>query len=157
MAHNPHVQLLARTKDFFDRSTSCLQESDSQFTPKDGMYSVAAQVAHVAQTIDWFTRGGLEGQKWDLDFVAHDAEVREVTSLQEARAWLDRAVANAIAIMEKMTPEDMQQKLPEGPIMGGAPRMAVVGAMCEHTAHHRGALAVYTRLLGKTPPMPYAS
>jgi uncharacterized damage-inducible protein DinB len=25
----------------------------------------------------------------------------------------------------------------------------------EHTAHHRGALTVYSRLLGKVPPMPY--
>ncbi len=24
-----------------------------------------------------------------------------------------------------------------------------------HTAHHRGALAVYARLLGKVPAMPY--
>jgi uncharacterized damage-inducible protein DinB len=27
--------------------------------------------------------------------------------------------------------------------------------MVEHTAHHRGALTVYSRKLGKVPPMPY--
>jgi uncharacterized damage-inducible protein DinB len=27
--------------------------------------------------------------------------------------------------------------------------------MVEHTAHHRGALTVYSRLLGKVPLMPY--
>jgi hypothetical protein len=27
--------------------------------------------------------------------------------------------------------------------------------MVEHTAHHRGALTAYSRLLGKVPPMPY--
>jgi hypothetical protein len=26
----------------------------------------------------------------------------------------------------------------------------------DHTAHHRGALTVYSRLLGKVPKMPYA-
>jgi len=27
--------------------------------------------------------------------------------------------------------------------------------MVEHTAHHRGALTVYSRVLGKVPAMPY--
>jgi uncharacterized damage-inducible protein DinB len=44
-----------------------------------------------------------------------------------------------------------------GEIMTGAPKMAVVGAIGDHTAHHRGALAVYARLLGKEPKMPYAN
>ena len=39
--------------------------------------------------------------------------------------------------------------------MGGQPRLAIFGALTDHTAHHRGALSVYTRLLGKVPPMPY--
>ncbi len=45
--------------------------------------------------------------------------------------------------------------LPEGPVMGGAPRMAIISAIEEHTAHHRGALSVYSRLLGLGPPVPY--
>ena len=45
--------------------------------------------------------------------------------------------------------------MPEGPVMGGQPGSEVVRAMIEHTAHHRGALTVYSRLLGKVPPMPY--
>jgi uncharacterized damage-inducible protein DinB len=44
----------------------------------------------------------------------------------------------------------------DGPIMGGAPRMAIFGAITDHTAHHRGALTVYARLGGAVPPMPYA-
>jgi uncharacterized damage-inducible protein DinB len=39
--------------------------------------------------------------------------------------------------------------------MGGAPRLAVFVAIADHTAHHRGALAVYARLNGIVPPMPY--
>jgi uncharacterized damage-inducible protein DinB len=40
--------------------------------------------------------------------------------------------------------------------MGGVPRWSVVSAISDHTAHHRGALTVYSRLLGKVPVMPYA-
>jgi uncharacterized damage-inducible protein DinB len=39
--------------------------------------------------------------------------------------------------------------------MGGLPRYAIVSALTDHTAHHRGALTVYARLLGLVPPMPY--
>ena len=44
-------------KEFFDRSTSCLDEQDSTFMPKEGMYTVAGHVAHAAQSIDWFIEG----------------------------------------------------------------------------------------------------
>jgi len=53
------------------------------------------------------------------------------------------------------TAEEWATPLAPGPIMGGAPRLAVFSAIAEHTAHHRGALSVYSRLLGKVPPMPY--
>jgi uncharacterized damage-inducible protein DinB len=39
--------------------------------------------------------------------------------------------------------------------MGGQPITDIVWAMVEHTAHHRGALTVYSRELGKVPVMPY--
>jgi uncharacterized damage-inducible protein DinB len=39
--------------------------------------------------------------------------------------------------------------------MGGQPISDIVWGMVEHTAHHRGALTVYSRQLGKIPVMPY--
>ena len=35
------------------------------------------------------------------------------------------------------------------------PVVAIVGGIEDHTAHHRGALTVYARLLDRVPPMPY--
>jgi len=32
--------------------------------------------------------------------------------------------------------------------------MAIFSAITAHTAHHRGALTVYARILGLVPPMP---
>ena len=34
-------------------------------------------------------------------------------------------------------------QMPDGPIMGGAPRFAIFGAITDHTAHHRGALEAF--------------
>jgi uncharacterized damage-inducible protein DinB len=40
-------------------------------------------------------------------------------------------------------------------IFGEIPRWSVILGLVDHTAHHRGALTVYARLKGLTPPMPY--
>ena len=141
--------------EWFDRSTRSLTEEDSGFTPAEGVFTTAQQVAHVAQTIDWFVEGAFQPSGFDMNFPAHDAKVRVVTSLVDARAWVGRAVEAARQAIAANSDEEWGQPMPPGPVMGGAPRMAIFGAITDHTAHHRGALTVYARLLGKVPPMPY--
>jgi uncharacterized damage-inducible protein DinB len=147
-------QLLA-SKEFFERSTRVLEEADSQFRPEEGMMTAAQQVAHAAQTLDWFVEGATRPEGFDLDFGKHATELMRVTSLAEARRRLESAYANAVEFARSRGPEGLAKPLPPGPVMGGQPMSAVVWAMIEHTAHHRGALTVYSRLLGKVPPMPY--
>lgn len=147
---------LSAIKEFFDRSTRVLEESDSEFTPAPGMFTAAQQVAHVAQTIEWFVDGAFAPGGFNLDFEAIEREVRAVTSLAAARDWLDKACEKAKSVVEAHAEAEWAEPLPPGPVMGGMPRLAVISAMNDHTAHHRGALTVYSRLLGKTPAMPYA-
>ncbi len=147
--------LAGSIKEYFDRSTRTLTEEDSGFAPKEGMWTAAHVVAHVAQTFEWFVDGAFAPGGFSMDWEGMDKQVRSVTSLQEARAWLDRAVAAAKAKIDAATDDEWAAPLPEGPIMGGLPRYLIFGALNDHTAHHRGALTVYARLLGKVPPMPY--
>jgi uncharacterized damage-inducible protein DinB len=147
-------QLLA-SKDFFNRSTRVLDEADSEFRPQEGMMTVAQQVAHAAQTLDWFIEGASRPEGFDLDFAKHAEALDQVTSLSAARQMLETAYANAIHFLRSRSPEDLAQPLPPGPVMGGQPITDIVWAMVEHTAHHRGALTVYSRQLGKVSPMPY--
>ncbi len=142
-------------KEFFDRSTRVLEEADSNFAPSEGMFTVAAQVAHTAQTIEWFMEGAFSPNGFDMDHETMDAEVRGITSLTAARTWLEEAFNEAATIIEAHSDSDWSALLPEGPIMGTQPRYVIFGAINEHTAHHRGALTVYSRLLGKAPAMPY--
>ena len=142
-------------KEWFERSTRVLDESDSGFAPKDGMYTAAQQVAHAAQTIDWFFDGAFNSGGFNMDFEKMDKEIRAVTSLKLAREWFDRSIQTATAGVEAHSDEEWNSPLPEGPIMGGLPRASIMGAILDHSAHHRGALTVYSRLLGKVPPMPY--
>ena len=141
--------------EFFTRSTSALTEDDSTFAPTDGAFTTAGQVTHVAQTIDWFIDGAFDPNGFDLDFEGHARRVRTATSLTESRAAMKRAIDKARTAIESRSDEEWAQPLPAGPVMGGLPRVAIFGAITDHTAHHRGALTVYARLLGKTPPMPY--
>ena len=141
--------------EFFNRSTGNLTEEDSSYTPVDGVFSTAQQVAHAAQTIDWFIDGAFAPNGFDLDFEGHERKVRAVTSLSDARAWLAKSVENAQAVVASKTDEEWGQPLPDGPVMGGQPRATIFGAITDHTAHHRGALTIYARLRGKVPPMPY--
>ena len=124
--------------EYFGRSTGSLTEEDSTFSPMEGVFTAAQQVAHAAQTIDWFIDGAFRPEGFDLDFEAHERKVRAVTSLAEARSWLERSVDNARGVIASKSDEEWAQPLPAGPVMGGLPRAAIVGGITDHTAHHRG-------------------
>jgi uncharacterized damage-inducible protein DinB len=119
------------------------------------MMTAAQLVAHTAQTIDWFVQGVSRPEGFDLDFEKHAKALEGVTSLSTARQMLETAYANAIHFLRSRSPEDFSRPLPPGPIMGGQPVSDIVWGIVEHTAHHRGALTVYSRLLERVPPMPY--
>lgn len=146
---------LQASKEFFARSTSTLEEADSGFRPHEGMMTAAQQVAHAAQTIDWFIDGVSRPEGFDLDFEKHAKALEAVSSLAAARQMMDKAYEKAIQFVRSRSAEELAKPLPAGPIMGGQPLSDIIWGIVEHTAHHRGALTVYSRLLGKVPPMPY--
>ncbi len=156
MANNSYAAPIEQARRFFWRTVGVFVEEDGTYAPVAGQFTVAQHIAHVAQTIDWFIAGGFVDEGFSLDFAEHQQQVRAVETIAEAQAWLDRSVANATEVLGKTTQQQMLEPLPEGPVMPGQPRAAVVGAICEHTAHHRGALAVYARMRGLNPPMPYS-
>jgi uncharacterized damage-inducible protein DinB len=149
------VAELQSAQDFFNRSTRNLQEAHSTFAPAPGMMTLAQQVAHAAHTVDWFVEGAFRPEGFSMDFEGHGKVVAAYSSLTAAREWFDRAMSAAKAVLAGRSDAEMTTPLPPGPIMGGAPRMAIISAITDHTAHHRGALTVYARLNGIVPPMPY--
>ena len=140
---------------FFTNSTKCLTGEDQAFAPKEGMFTVTNQVAHVAHTIEWFIEGAFGPSGFDLNFEELAKKTMAVQTLEEARSWLEKAVNDGVALIQSKSEEELGAPLPAGPIMGGMPKSSIFGGISDHTAHHRGALTVYSRLLGKTPAMPY--
>ena len=155
MLKDKAVNQLKADQAFFNRSTAVLDDKDSAFVPQEGMISVVQHVAHTADTVDWFIDGAFSPGGFDLDFEAHWARVNKIGTLSEARRYLDDAFRRAVEVVSSKTDAELLAPLPEGPIMGGMPREAAFGGITDHTAHHRGALTVYARLLGKVPAMPY--
>ena len=149
------VREMRSTQDFFDRSTNIFTEADSQAAPASGGMTIAQQVAHTAQTINWFLDGAFTDKGYRMDFDAMNEENNRVTSLNAARADLARAFDRAAETFSAASDELLHSPVPNAPIMPGAPRVAVASAIVDHTAHHRGALTVYARLIGKVAPMPY--
>ena len=144
-----------RTKQkFFNTSTAIFDEADSDFAPKPGMFTVAQHVSHAAQTVRWFVDGAFSPEGMSSDFEGMEKEVRKVTSLSAARKQFDEACDYAVKFVDSKSAADFNVPI-AGHIMAGEPRHAIFQALADHTAHHRGALAVYARLIGKVPPMPY--
>ena len=139
---------------FFKATISVFEEGDADFTAKPEMYSVAAHIAHVADTVNWFVDGAF-GDGWDMDFEPMIAKAKAVKSVTEANKQLDEAFTRVVGVIGKASDEELFSPIPDKQILGDAPRCAIVSCVTDHTAHHRGALAVYARLMGKEPPMPY--
>ncbi|MGI9626896.1 MAG: DinB family protein [Longimicrobiales bacterium] len=139
----------------FNTTISIFEESDASFAPNPGLYTVAGHIAHTADSVDWFVEGAF-GKGWDMDFEAMIARAKAATNLAESVAWLDRAFANAIDVVGHLSEAELFAPITDKRIMEGAPRSSVISGITDHTAHHRGSLAVYARLIGKEAPMPYA-
>ena len=150
-----YVQDLRAAKDYFDRSSACLTEEDGAFRPHEDLMTTAQHVAHVAQTVDWFVEGAFGPEGFDMDFEKLMAQVTRVESLAAARRWLDDSFEKACAAIESASDSDLDELMPEHSVLGAVPRNVIVGGIQDHTAHHRGALTVYSRLCGRAPAMPY--
>lgn len=149
------VRDLRATRRYFNTTTSVFEPGDAGFAPEPELYTVAGHIAHTADSVDWFIAGAF-GEGWDMDFEALIAKARAVKELEEAREWLDRAFDEAVNVVGRASDDELLAPIPDRSIMGGAPRIAAVSGIVDHTAHHRGSLAVYARLVGKVPPMPYS-
>ena len=154
MANEDLTRQLQATQAYFEKTISCFQEADGEFAPKEGQFTVAQHIAHAAQIVEWFFEGAFRPQGFNMAFEELDADVRAITSLEDALAWWRTALQEAHRSIEGSAPESWDEPI-RGALMAGAPRRSILGGIGDHTAHHRGALAVYARLLDRDPPMPY--
>ena len=141
-------------KNFFLKTVECLDEKDSSFQPNEEMYTVAQHIGHSAESIDWFFDGAFGENGFDMNFENYAEKMKKYKSFDEAIQLLKDATARGIEKIKSLSEAELMSPL-TGPVMSGAPKLAIVNGITDHTVHHRGSLAVYARLLGKVPAMPY--
>ncbi len=124
------------------------------FRPVDGMMSVAQQVRHIALTVKWFREGAF-GAGFDMDFGKLEAENQRSVALDASVKELEETYSAYAEFLGSLRAAELLAPMPPNAIFWEAPKMAVLSAGADHTAHHRGALSVYLRLLGITPVMVY--
>ncbi len=150
------VQQMRKEEQFLHNIIDDFSTEQGDFAPAEGMMTVAQQIHHIAYTVDWFREGAF-GAGFNMDFEALEAEVRRPITLQEALGELKATYDAYVASLEPMSEQELMAPMAPNPIFGEAPKVAVLSAQADHTAHHRGALSVYLRLLGITPKMIYAA
>ncbi|MBE7561008.1 DinB family protein [bacterium] len=139
---------------FFNNVADAFAPGHGDYRPTPEMMTVSQQINHVAHTTRWF-RTAIDGE-FDMDFERFQREYMQVSSLAEARDNLTGAYEDFAALVSAQSEAWLLQPLPENRILGPAPRLATIAANADHTAHHRGALSVYLRLLGIAPKLVYA-
>ena len=150
------IKELEATETFFLKTIETLTAADALYRPDPEMYTVTAHLDHVADSITWFMDGAFKhADGFAMNFEEMIVESHKKKDFDAAKQKVISAFADARAVIAKQSEADLFTPLPDGPIMGGAPKLAVISGITDHTAHHRGCLAVYTRLLGKVPAMPY--
>ena len=99
------INELRASEKYLNTATACLAEEDSGITPAEGMMSAAQQIAHIAQTIDWFIEGAF-GDGFDMNFEESAKEIMAVTSLTAAREWCTKSYADVIAAIESKSEDE---------------------------------------------------
>jgi hypothetical protein len=117
MSYLDFADKLRASQEFFERTLACMQEEDGTFQPQESAFSTIAQVAHAAQTVDWFMGGIEEGKTFNTDSEGLEKELVYTKTLQAAKAWFQRSMAMAIlAAEEKPIPSGIRS-FPKAPCL----------------------------------------
>jgi len=147
------VRRVEEARHNFLRVVEPLDESNSSYCPTPDMWTAAEQVFHAGSGINWF-REGIFGAGFAEAHEAHAKDESEAKSLKHAVDHFNGAMDLLIDALNKVDDSVFKEPVPEDAPINGK-KGDVISNILDHTAHHRGALQTYVRLLGKTPNSPY--
>ncbi len=148
------VQIVQTERKFLTNGIKQFKPEHGDFKPQDGMRTVTQLIRHIAWSVNWFREGAF-GSGFSMNFEQEESELSKPFPFEDAVAELNEAYDDWIVTLETKTSEELTSPLDENPVFGPAPKLVCISANADHTAHHRGALMVYLRLLGETPKMIY--
>ena len=120
------------------------------YKPADELWTVTAHINHIADTVCW-AREGLFGAGFEAAAKLMQDQTDHPNSLDQAMDRLKHTYNEWITFLESKSTEELDTLLPANPLFGIKPKWHTIYECAEHTAHHRGALCVYLRILGIAP------
>lgn len=120
--------------------------------PTDNLHTIGWNASHLAEIAGWVALM-VQGSEWDLAPVDGPAYVTpEVTDINQLLKLFDHNLAESLAALQGVPDAVMSE--PWSLKMGGATLFTVKKGDClrkwvfSHTAHHRGILSVYLKMVG---------
>ncbi len=131
------------------RVVKCIPPDKFDWTYKDGKFTFADLIRHLAAAERY-----MFGENVQLKPSRYPGHGRELADgPEEVLAFLDSMHRETVAIMKKLTDEDLQKKC----MTPGGIKITVwkwLRAMVEHEIHHRGQIYLYLAMLDvPTPPL----
>lgn len=172
---NPITITIGKHREFFRRALSCFSEADAGYRPRPDMLSVVGHIHHTTASIELMLSGilrafprfadrryasrrpGMDWQDWGMEWVQRanrDNVLADLTLATALRAF-DETMDIVGEVFGALTAEELQQPLADNPMRLPSAFAVLYFGIFDHTAHHRGALSQYARLLGKEPRIPY--
>jgi uncharacterized damage-inducible protein DinB len=149
------VRLIRQERHFLHNILNDFREEHSNFKPTEEMRTVGQQIEHIALSTNFFYESAF-GSGFKMSFPQYLEEMKKIIGLEKALKDLDEAYEEAISLVENKTHDEMEAPIPPNPMLGDFTCKSIIYRSQDHTAHHRGMLAVYLRLLGIKPTMVYA-
>ncbi|MCP4727525.1 MAG: DinB family protein [bacterium] len=150
------VEIITKERKFLNNILKDLKPEHGDFKPADEMLTASQQIKHIALTGKWFYSKALGTGFEFASFDAYLEEMQKPLTLQEALDLLNETYEESVRAFGNMTEKEFDEIVKDDPMLGTFKKSDMIFYNNEHTAHHRGALSVYLRLLGITPTMIYA-
>jgi uncharacterized damage-inducible protein DinB len=130
------------------QSLDLVTDGDLEWRPGPDHYTLGQQFLHIAQSEDLQVQAHLRGN-WDYELARFPDRVPRV---DELRARLRETRSRTVAALEELDAGRLDEPLEHG---GDQPARTLrwwLWLLIEHEVHHKAQIAVYLRLMGKTPP-----
>jgi uncharacterized damage-inducible protein DinB len=131
------------------RMLAAVPEIHREYRPDPESRSALELAWHIVSSEIWLLEGIVNGQ-----LAPEQARLpRHIRSVQDVIDLHRTSVPELLDQVRQLGPEGLLRTMPFN--AEDNPSIVYLSFLIRHTAHHRGALTVYARLLGKTPLMPY--
>jgi uncharacterized damage-inducible protein DinB len=150
------VKLIKTERHYLQNILKDFRPEHGHFKPTEEMRTVGQQIKHITLTTKFYYET-VFGSGFTMSFQEYKEEMKKLIGLEDAIKDLDEIHNKAVSLVEDKTEEEMKAPLPSNnPMLGEGTLENVIIRNIDHTAHHRGALTVYLRLLGIKPEIIYA-